>query len=127
MNQREKIQTSLDAYHSLEPKQLTEIYGKILMALSVINEGTFEDIAAYLKIDKSRVWKRLSELASMQLIYRTQNRRMLKSGRSGFTWRLCNPEKTEQVSRETLSYKLGEKSAADYASKIINHSQIELF
>lgn len=106
MSQRQKIQTSVDAYKSLVPEQLTDTYKGIIAALKTINEGTFEDISAVMKVDKSVVWKRLSELASMQIIYRPGNKRMLKSGRNGYTWMLCNPDKTEKdvkFSREAIS------------------------
>jgi len=42
-------ETSIDAYRSLDPRELNETYRQILHALDEIGEGTFEDIAAFLK------------------------------------------------------------------------------
>lgn len=117
MPERKNPETSLAAYRSLEVNQLNEIYQKILAALSVITEGTFEDISAWLHVDKSRVWKRLSEMERMQLVYRPGNKRILKSGRFGYTWMLTNGSvpKTEKQQKELLK---GTKSISEIAGNI---------
>lgn len=102
MSKQQQPETSLEAYKSLDVATLTDIYKKILGVLAVIGEGTFEDIAAQLRVDKSRVWKRMSELERMELVYRPGNKRVLKSGRQGYTWMLTNgatpkTTKTEQM------------------------------
>jgi predicted transcriptional regulator len=122
MSQREKIQTSLDAYHSLNAKELNETYKQILSALSVLGEADFETIAAYLKCNPSKIWKRMSELHKMELIYRPGNKRMLKSGRNGFTWMLCNPYKTEQP-----IHNCNPEKSTDKEQKKLSRTQAELF
>lgn len=87
MAKRKLPDTSIDAYHSLDLETLRDIYKRILWALSQIKEGHFEDIATALKEKDSRVWKRLKEMAEMNLIYRTENKKMLSSGRMGYTWK----------------------------------------
>lgn len=93
---RKNPETSIAAYKSLEPEELREIYKNIIKALGQLGEGTYEEIAAYLKESPARIWKRLSELHRMELIYRPGNKRLLKSGRNGFTWMLTNPIKTQK-------------------------------
>lgn len=101
---RKVAETSLEAYRSLDPNKLTEIYKQILFALSQIGEGTYEDVSVFLKIEKSRVWKRISELLKAGLIYRPGNKKALSSGRAGFTYRLADTEMANvQASEKVLS------------------------
>jgi predicted transcriptional regulator len=79
--------TSKEALESLDPETMRDIYKRILWALSQIGEGHYEDIAIALKEKESRVWKRLKELSDMNLIYRTENKKVLSSGRKGYTWK----------------------------------------
>lgn len=79
-------ETSLEAYKSLDPARLTDTYKKILLGLFELGSGTFEDIAKKMKVDKSVVWKRLSELERSNIIYRPGTKKTLKSGRVGFVW-----------------------------------------
>lgn len=81
-------QTSIDAYKSLDPEQLADIYKKILSALAIIKQGTFEDLASAMKVDRDRVWRRLGELEKMGLIFRPGTKKKLRSGREGFIWQL---------------------------------------
>lgn len=122
---RKNPETSIDAYKSLDPQQLNETYRQILSALDSLGEGSFEDIAAFLKEPPAKIWKRLGELGKMELIYRPGNKRMLKSGRMGFTWMRTNPSKTEQQKKEVV-YKEGETTAAEYAGKLIRATQLNL-
>jgi predicted transcriptional regulator len=88
---RKNPETSNEAYRSLKAVEVRETYRKILFALSVIKEGTFEDIARQCNSEPSVIWKRLSELANDGKIYRPGNKRPLKSGRNGYTWMLITP------------------------------------
>lgn len=97
-------ETSIDAFKSLDPRELNETYRQILHALDEIGEGTFEDIAAFLRLSPAKVWKRMSELAKMELIYRPGNKKKLKSGRSGFTWMKISPSKTEEEKQSLQSF-----------------------
>lgn len=84
---KSKIQeTSMEAYRSLDPTKLRDTYKRIILALSELGSGTFEDIAKKMKVDKSVVWKRLSELERANILYRPGTKKTLKSGRSGFVW-----------------------------------------
>lgn len=80
--------TSKEAFKSLIPEKIGEMYLVIMGALYVLQKATFEDIATHLKIEKSRVWKRLSEMERLQLIYRPGTKKVLKSGRMGYEWAL---------------------------------------
>ena len=116
-------ETSKEAYRSLRAEELRETYRKILSALSQLGQGTTEEIAAFLKMPHDRIWKRMSELERMELVYKPGTKRMMKSGRNGFTWMLRNPEKTEnKLPPELNTYKQNESSAADHALNILQQS-----
>lgn len=108
-------ETSKAAFHSLDPDQLSEIHRKILYALSQLFEGSFEDIAAFLKVDKSTIWKRLSELHKDGLIYRPGTKKALRSGRAGYVWRLTDKSMPKTQAAEKL---LAGPSIADYSRKM---------
>lgn len=116
---RQNPETSNEAYRSLDPRQLNDTYRQILSALDAIGRGTFEDVAAWLKCNPSKIWKRMSELSKMELIYRPGTKKVLKSGRQGYEWMRTNPSKTEVQAKEVV-YKATEKTAADFASDLIN-------
>ncbi len=121
MPKRKVPETSIEAHDSLSPEYLNDTYRVITKSLSEIGKGTVEDIAAHAKIDKHAVWKRMSELLKMDAIYRTEEKKKLKSGRKGFVWMLSekyiiktvvaknalNPEKTQKekpVEKSTSKY-----------------------
>lgn len=117
-------QTSIDAYHSLDPELLTDRYKKILMSLSVLGEATSEEIAAHAKLDNSKVWKRMSELEKDEygaMVYKPGNKRQLKSGRFGYTYMLTAAATPKTIAEKNI-YKSKEKTAGDYASNLINKS-----
>jgi predicted transcriptional regulator len=93
-------ETSKDAYKSLDPARLNDSYKKILLALSEIGSGTFEDIAKKMKVDKSVVWKRLSELERANVIYRPGTKKTLKSGRLGFVWMILSLDEISSIIEE---------------------------
>ncbi len=122
---RKQPETSLEAYRSLEPEKMQQIYKDIMGALFVIGEGTFEDISAFLKIDKSRVWKRLSEMGKLGMIFNTGRKKLLKSNRNGFTWMLTTEhtpktDKQENVFREKQTF-------TDHTKKLNSLTQPTLF
>lgn len=108
-------ETSKEAFKSLNPDDLIEIYRNILKALGALNKGTFEEIAAYLKVDKSRVWKRLSEMERMELIYRPGTKKLLKSGRNGYEWALRS---TYIPKTDAAEKSLKGTTVSDYSKKI---------
>lgn len=126
MAKKKLPETSLEAYKSLDPTQLIEIYRQIIWGLSQIGEGTFEEIAAAIKLPRERVWKRMTDLEKMGLAYRPGNKRLLKSGRNGFTWMLTQ----EGVPKTTVTEKsLKGKSVSDYSKELTKPAvkQTELF
>lgn len=126
MSKRKQPETSKEAYLSLEPEKIQQIYVDIMKALSVIGEGTFEDIAAHLKIDKSRVWKRLSEMGKLGMIYNTGRKRILKSNRNGFTWMLTT-NNTPKTDKEEANVFRKQTTFNDHVKNINQIIQPELF
>lgn len=103
---RKNKDTSIEAYHSLDPIDLGERFKKILAALLIIKEGTFEDIASYLKVEKSTIWKRLSEMERMGQIHRPGHKKKMSSGRNGYVWtvgKAPDPKSTTQRKKRTYN------------------------
>jgi len=98
MKNKKMPETSLEAYRSLEVDDLNKTYQGIITALQKIGEGTFEDIAATMRVNSGKVWRRMGELMKKEIVYRPGNKRVLKSGRKGFTWMLTSDylQKTEK-------------------------------
>lgn len=121
MAEKQIPDTSREAWHSLDPTQIAEIYRGILYALGILGTATFEEIAAHMKVDKSRVWKRMSELERMKLVYRPGTKKMLKSGRNGYVWALTSQSmpKTEKSMKELK----GQPAVVDYSRKLISDKQ----
>jgi predicted ArsR family transcriptional regulator len=119
MSKRKNPETSNEAYRSLKHSEITKTKNNILLALSVIKEGTFEDIAAYMNVKPSIVWKRLSELCNDGKIYRPGNKKPLESGRCGYTWMLISkgisPTKVVEMS-------MPGRTIADFSRKLIQQN-----
>jgi hypothetical protein len=124
MKKKQLPQTSKDAYASLDPSKLREIYKRILYALSQLGEATTEECAAYLKVDHVKLWKRYSELHTMGLIYRPGTKKLLKSGRSGFCWSLTSTG-MPKTDHDMKALK-GKPTIADYSRKLISPKPTQL-
>lgn len=100
MAKKQIPETSIEAYRSLDPARLNDTYKSIILALSELGSGTFEDIAKKMKVDKSVVWKRLSELEKANILYRPGTKKTLKSGRLGFVWMIFSLEEVSYLIEE---------------------------
>lgn len=119
---RKNPDTSIDAYHSIRQEDLADIYQKILKGLERLGMASTEQLATYLTIDHSRIWKRVSELNKMGLIFRPGHKVPTKSGRQSYVWALCGPgAKTERENKP-----LSGKNVQDY-SRTIQQIQNGLF
>jgi predicted transcriptional regulator len=126
MSKRKVPETSVEAWKSIDPTQLAQIYCGILYALGIMYKGTFEEIAAHMKVDKSKVWKRMSELEKMKLVYRPGSKKMLKSGRQGYEWALTS-QVTPKTDKEQKALK-GKLTVQDHSRNIQTISkQTKLF
>jgi predicted transcriptional regulator len=96
---RKNPETSIEAYRSLDVRRLNETYRQILVALDSLREATFEEIAAFIGCSPAKVWKRLSELNRTELIHRPGNKKALKSGKMGYTWRKGKAEEKDDLQR----------------------------
>lgn len=115
--------TSREAYQSLHPTEVREMYRRIREALLVIGEGTFEDISSAMSVEPSRVWKRLGEMQKMGIIYRPGIKKPLKSGRNGYIWKITDSSQPNNES-VTENKPIPGPSVSDYSRKLI---QQEMF
>lgn len=86
MSKKKIVETSREAFYSLDPQQLIGLRKVIFDALGEIGSGHYEDIARRAGIEPNQCWKRLSELLREGLIHRTGDKKMLSSKRNGFVW-----------------------------------------
>jgi predicted ArsR family transcriptional regulator len=117
---RKVAETSKEAYQSLDPSKLRETYRQILYAISQIGESTSQEIAAFLKTDHQKIWKRMVDLERMELVYKPGTKKPLKSGRMGYCYQL------RQVSMPTT--KAAEKALkgpaiVDYSRRLISDKE----
>lgn len=116
MGTRKNPATSLEAYKVLQPEQLRQTYKDILFALSQLGEATTEQIADALKVKPDKIWRRVSEMLRMELIYRPGNKRLLKSGKNGYTWvKTTSGESTKIVIEKALPG----ATISDFSKKIL--------
>jgi predicted transcriptional regulator len=125
MSTRTNPQTSLDAYKSLNQENVRDVYVKILNALKVLGSANTEKISEFLTMEHPKVHKRVSEMARLEMIYKPGTKSIMKSGRSGYNWAIRGTGQKEQAVEVT--YKPQEKTVSDYANKIIEQSQLNLF
>lgn len=117
MAKRKLPDTSLEAFRALQSEEMIKTYNDILATLSVLGESTFEEIAKFLKCKPDKIWRRMSELhEKYKLIHRPGTKRVLKSGRKGYTWKL-NPEVEPLIA--TVDRILPGKTVSEY-SKAFN-------
>lgn len=114
MSKKKLPDTSIDAFRSLDVNDIRQIYARIKWALSNIGEGTWEDIGRVLNEKDSKIWRRLSEMERLEIIYRTENKKVLSSGRKGYTWKLTplhapsvqdHSRNISKISEEVKQYK----------------------
>lgn len=115
MGKRKIVETSREAFYSLDPNQLIGLRKRIFEALVAIGNGHYEDIAYAAGIEPVQCWKRLSELLKDGIIHRTGERKMLSSNRVGFVW--APGAATEPIKKKEKVMR--GKTVADF-SKAIN-------
>ncbi len=120
---RQNPTTSIDAYKSLNPESVREIYMKILNALKVLGSANTEKIADFLGIDHAKVHRRTKEMEGLEMIWRPGAKTLTKSGRQSFLWTIRGDN---QPKIETpIAYKKEDKTSTDFANNIIKQSSFE--
>lgn len=92
--------TSIEAYESVSVEMLADHHRKIVNALSVLGNANYEKIATLMGMEPHAVGRRLKELLEMELIYKTENKSLTKSGRKAYDYCLTGrgmPKTDEQV------------------------------
>lgn len=88
MKKRQTSLTSIIAHDSIKPLKAA-IQAKIIKALEELRIGaTFYEISSKSGLQAAQVWRRLSELETMGLIFNTDITRPGLSGRSCTVWQL---------------------------------------
>lgn len=115
MPNRNVVETSREAYYSLDPGTLVGLRRMIFDTLVQIGAGHYEDIAAAAGLEPNQVWKRLSELHNDGMIHRTGEKKILSSNRNGFVWAPGAPtDKTKKRERVMKG-----KTIVDYSKAIL--------
>lgn len=115
MSKKKMPQTSIDAKNSLEPDKIRLMYRKILSALEVLGDCTYEELALNMEEKPERIWKRLSEMGRLNLIHRPGDRRIMSSGRQGFTWRLGSGKDVTKQKKKVMKG----PSVSDFSKAIL--------
>jgi len=58
---KKKVQTSIDAYHSLDQRDIKAMYLKIANCLKEYGPMTYEEIASKLGEKPVKIWKRMTD------------------------------------------------------------------
>jgi hypothetical protein len=119
MPKRKVVETSREAFYSLDPDQLVGLRKKIFNTLILIGSGHYEDIAMAASIKPAQCWKRLSELEKFGMIHRTGERKLLSSNRAGFVWA---PGGTPEPVKKKERVMRG-KSVSEYSKAILNQPE----
>lgn len=78
--------TSLEALDSVSIEMLADHHRKIVNALSMLGTANYERIAAQVGMEPHAVGRRLKELIEMEMIYKTENKSLTKSGRKAYDY-----------------------------------------
>lgn len=116
-------ETSLEAFREVTPQMLAEHHKTILIALKVLGNGNYEQIATAVAMEKHQVGRRLKELEVMQLIYKTGEKRLTSTNRSAYVYKLVQ---NGEVSAQPEKLMEGE-TVADISRKMLTPLQRTLF
>lgn len=120
---RKQPATSLEAHGSIQDMK-PDHHANILEALKKHGEKSAEQLAAITGLSHHQVNRRMLELSERGLIFRPGNKVATLTGRSAYTWRLCE-EGGENVS---LAEKVPEgEGISDFSRNIQRLAQKELF
>lgn len=116
MSKRKVPDTSLEAWRSITNEQLSNHHAKILASLAQIKTGSAEQISTHSNLSYWQITKRLSELVKKELIYNTGLKVPTRTGRSAYTYALCNPG---SVPPKTTEKAMPGETVADFSKKIL--------
>lgn len=121
MSKRKLPETSLEAWRSITPEQLSDHHAKILAALSELKKASAEQISTHTNLHYWQITRRMSELERKNLIYKTGTKVATRTGRNAAVYAIY--VLGEEPVKETESVLPG-KSISDY-SKEISKSRIQ--
>lgn len=124
MPERQNPDTSLEAWKQVKTSDMqTGHYAKIKEGLIIIGKGNYEMIAAQIRLDKHQVHRRISEMERHDppLIFKTAEKLPTSTGRQAYVYQLTPPLS------QPLNLPLEGKSVGDFASNIIDMTQLDLF
>lgn len=83
-------QTSIDAHDSIKNAK-AYYHAKVIEGLEILKVGgTFAEIADAVGLKHDKIWKRISELTKIKVVFDTGLTRPLPSGRKGTVWQLVS-------------------------------------
>lgn len=124
MRKVKPVETSLEAYRSLDPVRISQTMQKIADTLKVIGKGNYEQIAAASNMAEAKVWKRLIDCVRAGLIHRTEETKLTKNGCKSY---LFAPGPATQIVKKRERVMKG-KTVAQYSKDILSiHGQEKLF
>lgn len=118
MPARKIIDTSLAAFHSLDPSKVETIKKKIMEALKVLGKGSSEQLADFLGMDYDSVWKRCSDLKNDKKIFASDYKVLTRKKRFARQWMICDPNQPKVERPQEKAIKGGE-SVSDFSRKLI--------
>lgn len=111
-------ETSLEAYHALTPEKLSGDYAKIIKGLQALGNATYEQLSDFLNCREPNVIsRRMKELETKQLVFKTGEKRLTKRRRNAFVYSLINSPKTDEQAQN--QFKKDVPASSDYAAKIL--------
>jgi len=90
MAKKNRIDTSIAAYHSLDQSNIQAIKTRIFNALKVLKKASSEQLADYLMMPYDSCWKRCSDLKNEGKIYASDNKVLTRKNRFARQWMICN-------------------------------------
>jgi len=116
---RKNPDTSVAAYHSLDPAKIRKTYQDIMKALESLGKGNYEQISDWLNVDPAKIWKRTSEMVRLGLIHRTESKILTRSKKFSYQYALGpSPEPVKRKERVMKG-----KTVSDFSKALIQPKQ----
>lgn len=86
MVKRKNPSTSLEAYAALDPIKVSQTMHKITETIKRLGKANYEMVAESSGMPEAKVWKRLIDCVRADLIHRTEDTKLTKSGHKSYLY-----------------------------------------